>query len=39
MRFYVEGLEIDVQDPEFFIDDKEYKELNQNLEEILKTYA
>jgi len=30
LRFYVDGLELDVQDPAFQMDDKEYNDL-QNL--------
>ena len=36
MRFYdIDGIEMDVQDPKFFIDEDNYKELKSNLEEIL----
>jgi hypothetical protein len=39
MRFYVEGQEVDVDEPYFFIDEKEYRELQQTLQEVLGTYA
>lgn len=38
MRFYVEGHEIDVQDPAFFIDNNEYLEIEEAIKEILSTY-
>ncbi len=39
MRFYVEGYEVDVQDPTFFMDEDEYKEIKDTLDEMLSTYA
>ena len=39
MRFYVEGHEVDVADPSFFMDEEEYIDLEQTLEEMLYTYA
>jgi len=39
MRFYVEGCEVDVQDPDFFIDEAEYNALEETLEEMLSTYC
>ena len=39
LRFYVEGCELDVQDPTFFMDDKEYAELEETLEEMLDNYG
>jgi hypothetical protein len=39
LRFYVEGLELDVQDPTFFMDEEEYTEIKQTLDEMLSTYA
>lgn len=38
MRFYVDGYELDVQDPTFFMDKKKYTEIKENLDEILNTY-
>lgn len=35
MRFYVDGIELDVQDPKFFIDEDNYKETTESIEEIL----
>lgn len=39
MKFYVEGLQVDVQDPSFFMDEEEYQETKETLEEMLHTYA
>lgn len=40
VRFYnQDGIEIDVQDPIFFIDEQLIKELQDTIEEILSTYA
>jgi hypothetical protein len=39
LRFYVEGYELDVQDPTFFMDEEEYTETKETLEEMLRTYA
>jgi hypothetical protein len=39
MRFYVEGLQVDVQDPSFFMDEDEYTETRETLDEMLSTYA
>ena len=39
MRFYVDGYELDVQDPAFFMDEEEYAETKQTLDEMLNTYA
>lgn len=36
---YVDGLELDVQDPSFYMDETEYKIIIQSLDEMLKTYA
>ena len=38
MRFYVEGHEVDVQDPTFFMDEDEYNELDETLDEMLEYY-
>ena len=35
----MEGCEVDVQDPTFFMDEEEYIELEQTLDEMLYTYA
>jgi hypothetical protein len=35
----VEGHEVDVQDPTFFMDDDEYSELEETLDEMLNTYG
>lgn len=35
MQFYVEGLELDVQDPTFFMDEKNYQETLESIEEML----
>lgn len=39
LRFYVDGYELDVQDPTFFMDEEEYTEIKQTLDEMLSTYA
>lgn len=40
MRFYdVDGNEIEVQEPKFFIDEEKIKELKKYLEEILNNYV
>ena len=40
MRFYdIDGQELDVQDPKFFMDKEEYTEIKQTLDEMLSTYA
>ena len=39
MRFYVEGYELDVQDPTFFMDEEEYGEILESLDEMLSTYV
>jgi len=39
LRFYVDGHELDVQDPTFFMDEEEYTEIKQTLDEMLSTYA
>jgi hypothetical protein len=38
LRFYVDGLELDIQDPTFFMDEEEYRNLNQTLDGILNDY-
>ncbi len=39
MRFYVEGYELDVSDPTFFIDVEKYQECKESLDEMLETYV
>jgi hypothetical protein len=39
LRFYVEGHELDVSDPSFFMDEEEYTETRETLDEMLNTYA
>lgn len=39
LRFYIEGCEVDVQDPSLFMDKEEYIEIKQTLDEMLETYA
>lgn len=39
MRFYVDGLELDVQDPTFFMDEEKYIEIKQTLDEMLSDYS
>jgi hypothetical protein len=39
MTFYIEGLQVDVQDPTFFMDEEQYTELNDTLDEMLTTYG
>ena len=39
MRFYVEGHEVDVADPTFFMDEQEYCELEETLDEMLDAYS
>lgn len=38
LRFYVDGLELDVQDPTFFMDEEDYKNTKQILDEILNDF-
>lgn len=38
MRFYIDGIEEDVQDPRFFIDEDEYIEYQESIEEMLYFY-
>ena len=38
MRFYIDGHEMDVQDPKFFIDEEIYKNLAEAIEEMLNEY-
>lgn len=35
MRFYVDGHELDVQDPKFFIDEDKYKAIAESICEML----
>lgn len=35
----MEGCELDVQDPTFFMDEQEYCELEETLEEMLDAYG
>lgn len=39
MRFYIEGHEVDVADPSFFMDEDEYRNAKETLEEMLDTYV
>jgi hypothetical protein len=39
MTFYVEGLQVDVQDPSFFMDEDNYREMKETLDEMLQTYV
>jgi hypothetical protein len=39
MRFYIEGYEQEVQDPSFFMDDKEYLQIEETLLEMMETYS
>jgi len=40
MRFYdVDGHEVDVQDPTFFMDEDEYIQLKHTLDDMLNTYC
>ena len=39
MTFYIEGLQLDVQDPTFFMDEDKYQETKETLDEMLNTYA
>jgi hypothetical protein len=39
MRFYVDGHEVDVADPTFFIDEDEYSDIRETLDEMLLTYV
>lgn len=39
VRFYVDGYELDVQDPTFFMDEEEYGEILESLDEMLSTYV
>lgn len=39
MQFYdIDGQELDVQDPKFFIDEEQYKEVQEAIEEMLYEY-
>lgn len=35
MRFYVDGIEQDVQDPKFYIDVEKYTEIRESIKEFL----
>lgn len=36
MRFYdIDGIEMEIQDPQFFIDEKQLKEILETIEEML----
>lgn len=39
MKFYIDGLQVDVQDPSFFIDEDYYQESKESLDEMLTTYV
>ena len=39
IKFYVEGLELDVQDPTFFLDEEKYKIISEAINEILDAYV
>jgi hypothetical protein len=39
LRFYIEGDEIDVEDPKFFIDEDEIIEMQEAIEEMLENYV
>jgi len=39
MRFYIDGHELDVADPKFFIDEDEYQDIEQSIEELLNEYV
>lgn len=39
LRFYVEGHEVDVADPSFFMDEEQYQETKETLDEMLDTYV
>ncbi len=39
MRFYdIDGHEMDVQDPTYFIDEEEYQDLLESIEELINDY-
>ncbi len=39
MRFYdIDGQELDVQDPKFFIDEEHYKEIHESVQEMIYEY-
>lgn len=35
MRFYLEEHEVDVQDPSFFVDEEDFHETQESIEELL----
>jgi len=35
----MEGFEVDVQDPKFFMDEEEYQDIKETLDEMLETYV
>lgn len=39
MRFYIEGLELDIQDSTFFMDEEEDTDTHETLDEMLNAYT
>lgn len=40
MRFYdIDGQELDVQDPKFFMDEEKYIQIKETLEDMINTYG
>lgn len=39
MRFFIDGNELDVQEPEFFLKEEECKIIRDTLDEMLKEHA
>jgi hypothetical protein len=39
LRFYIEGDEIDVADPKFFIEEDEIIEMKEAIEDMLENYV
>lgn len=39
LRFYIEGDEVDVQDPKFFMDEDKIIETQEAIEEMMENYV
>jgi hypothetical protein len=39
LRFFIEGYEMDIQDPSFFMDEEHYEDINETITEMLETYG
>lgn len=39
MRFYVDGIEQDVQDPKFYMDEEKFNDIKESISEVLEKNA